>query len=90
MPFAFAVELYFDSTTEIAIRQVWQMLTEAGLPATLLEANYIPHISLAVSSQVELTGLDQVLVTLAAKTALLAFSLTNIGIFPTTELDNYF
>jgi 2'-5' RNA ligase len=82
---SFAIELYFDPATETAIRQIWQMLAEAGLPATLLEANYVPHISLAVSSQVELAGLDQALARLAAKTSPLAFSLANIGIFPTTE-----
>jgi hypothetical protein len=43
--------MYFDDRADAAVRQLWQRLTDAGLPsmATRTHRRHRPHVSLAVA-----------------------------------------
>jgi 2'-5' RNA ligase len=55
---AHAVEMYFDDQADAAVRKVWQLLADAGLPslATWTHRRHRPHASLAVAES--LAGAD--------------------------------
>jgi 2'-5' RNA ligase len=48
---AHALEMYFDDVADAAVRELWQRLTDAGLPslATRTHRRHRPHVSLAVA-----------------------------------------
>jgi len=52
---AHAVEVFFDSTTEAAIKAVWARLEAAGVPslASRTHRRHRPHISLSVAERIE-------------------------------------
>jgi hypothetical protein len=55
---AHALEMYFDSRADAAVRRMWQVLSEAGLPslATMTHRQHRPHVSLTVAQS--LAGAD--------------------------------
>jgi 2'-5' RNA ligase len=55
---AHAVELYFDDQADSAVRSMWQVLAQAGLPslATGTHRRHRPHVTLAVAES--LAGAD--------------------------------
>ena len=46
---SYVIELLFDLKAEIAIRDLWQRIAEAGYPSPLDADGYRPHLTLAVS-----------------------------------------
>ena len=44
----FAVELYFDPSTEERIRGAWKAIDEAGISGSMPKGGYRPHVSLGV------------------------------------------
>ena len=81
----FAVELYFDSSTEACIRKVWETLDEARIGASMHEAGYRPHVSLGVYNCLEADVFEKKLSTFAAGIAPFPLSFSNVGIFSTSE-----
>ncbi len=45
----FAVECYFDPTTEDAVRNIWQALADAKINSRMIDVGARPHISLTVA-----------------------------------------
>lgn len=81
----FAVELYFDSQTERALRDLRKILTEAGVQPVLDEIGDRPHISLAVFSQVDPDELLIELKDFAREVDVMPITLSAIGSFPTAD-----
>jgi 2'-5' RNA ligase superfamily len=55
---AHALEMYFDDQADAAVRRLWQLLADAGLPslATRTHRRHRPHVSLTVAES--LAGSD--------------------------------
>lgn len=55
---AHALEMYFDDQADAAVRKLWQLLADAGLPslATRTHRRHRPHVSLTVAES--LAGAD--------------------------------
>jgi 2'-5' RNA ligase len=53
-----ALEMYFDDQADAAVRRLWQLLADAGMPslATRTHRRHRPHVSLAVAES--LTAAD--------------------------------
>jgi len=52
-----ATTLYFDLETDAAIRRIWQAIEDAGLPSSMLNLGYRPHLTLAVCESMNLEAL---------------------------------
>lgn len=50
----YAIELYFDEQSDLAIRQVWERLKLAALSDSMISSGSRPHVSVAVSDGVNL------------------------------------
>jgi 2'-5' RNA ligase len=64
---AHALEMYFDDEADAAVRELWQRLTDAGLPSLAIRTHrrHRPHVSLAVAESLadaDLAPLRSVLV----------------------------
>ncbi len=81
----FVVELYFGSSTEASIRDVWKAIDEAGISDSMPKGGYRPHVSLGVCDHLETDSLAQELSTFAASVTPFRLSFPNIGIFSTSE-----
>ena len=81
----FAVELYFDPSTEASIRGAWTAIDEAGISASMPKGGYRPHVSLGVCNHLEAKAFEKELSTFAESITPFRLSLSNIGIFPTSE-----
>ncbi|MHB1431893.1 MAG: hypothetical protein ACYCVZ_07245 [Streptosporangiaceae bacterium] len=48
---AHALEMYFDDQADAAVRELWRLLADAGLPslATRTHRRHRPHVSLAIA-----------------------------------------
>lgn len=82
----YAVELFFDAATEVAIRRLWDALADAGLTSYMRE-RYRPHISLGGCREVrDSAALSSALETFAAGQAgPMPVTLEHLGIFPGAE-----
>ncbi len=49
--------LYFDMETETAIRRLWQVIEDAGLPSMMPSLNYPPHLTLAACEDMDFPAL---------------------------------
>ena len=78
----FAVEMYFDSDTEFAVRRLRGELTNHGLRSVLDEMGDRPHLSLAVIDDVDPALLDPKLEQFALVTEKMPIILSAIGSFP--------
>jgi 2'-5' RNA ligase len=81
----FAVEMYFDSDTELAVRRLRRELTNHGLKSVLDEMGDRPHISLAVIDDVDPALLNPKLKVFALVTEKMPLILSAIGSFPSQE-----
>ena len=80
-----AVELYFDSASEQIVRDLWEVIAEAGLPSPLADAGYRPHISLAICESLDVAAILPELQSFAEGLAPFTCVLSSIGIFPTAQ-----
>lgn len=81
----FAIELYFDATTDTTVRQIWKAIADAGISSSMLQADYRPHVSLGVCHQLDAAQLGQALSSFAKTLTPFPVSLSSIGIFPSAE-----
>ena len=81
----FAVELYFDPSTEAFIRSAWKAIDEAGISDSMPKGGYRPHVSLGVCDYLESNTFEKELSSFAASVAPFRLSFPNIGTFSTSE-----
>ena len=48
--------LYFDEQTDAAVRGLWQIIEDAGLPSNMLQLNYPPHMSILLCDETDVEG----------------------------------
>lgn len=80
-----AVELFFDSQSETAIRQMWIKLSTANISNFMKDMNSTPHISLAVYDCIDVTRLKIRLSEFAINHIPLSLKFSAIGMFPGDE-----
>lgn len=79
----YAVEMYFDETTENKIKRYFKLLSDLGLSKTIYEMGTRPHISLAVYNEVDLNNLSEKLQEFLNDQKPIKLSFVSISIFPT-------
>ena len=74
--------MYFDDQADAAVRRLWQVLAEAGLPslATHTHRRHRPHVSLAVAESLAAADLAALRTVLTSRRPVL--SLYVLGTFP--------
>jgi RimJ/RimL family protein N-acetyltransferase len=87
---AYAIHLFFDPSTETAIRSVWRELAESGTAPYFHQSANRPHLTLSIYRALDLPEARQRLANLAARQAALPVSFQYQGLFtgasPTTFL----
>jgi 2'-5' RNA ligase len=78
----FAVEMYFDRTTEDALRGLRLILAQSGVRPVLDELGDRPHISLGVFSQLDVNSFERCLREFARDRSPLFVRLEGVGSFP--------
>lgn len=73
--------LTFDAKTEAALRGLWQVIDDAGLPSKMLEMNYPPHMTLFVCEGIDLDGLRPHLPAFVAENPPLPVPFPGLGVF---------
>jgi 2'-5' RNA ligase len=81
MHYAYAFELYFDSTTDAAVRGVHQALATANIGDSRSHDIFHPHISLTVGQDVDVEASLPVLEAFASATPAFPVTLSYLGIF---------
>jgi 2'-5' RNA ligase len=79
---AHAIEMYFDDQADAAVRDMWQVLADAGLPslATATHRRHRPHVSLAVAESLADADLARLRSALAVRKPVLPLYV--LGTFP--------
>ena len=80
-----AIEMFFDTHADAAVRDLWQRLAAAGLPslATLTHRQHRPHVSLTVTESLDQADLSPLRSVLAQHHP--ALHLTVLGTFPGSQ-----
>ncbi len=82
----YAVELYFDPGSDLAVRRIWSGIADAFGVSTMLTNGGRPHVSLAVYSEdFDHRSFLQELPAFSKSLAPLEVQLGSVGTFPTEE-----
>lgn len=82
----YAVELYFDPDSDLAVRRIWSGIADAFGLSTMLTNGGRPHVSLAVySDDLDHRSFLQELPAFSKSLAPLEVQLGSVGTFPTEE-----
>ena len=81
----FAVELYFDRTTEAAVRMLRQAVYASGITPFVDALGDRPHVSLAAFHDLDVAVTVPILQAFAAEVPPFRVSLSAVGFFPTAE-----
>lgn len=76
-----AVTLHFDLETDAAIRRLWQVIEDAGLPSPMINTGYRPHLSLAVCEQMELGSFKESIAPIMKTTPPIPLKFDHLGVF---------
>jgi 2'-5' RNA ligase len=77
--------LTFDSETDAAVRGLWQVIEDAGLPSIMLKMNYPPHLTLAVCEDMDLEQIIERLPAFIAAFPPLSVDFPGLGAFSAIE-----
>lgn len=77
----FAVEMFFDPSSDERVREVWERIAKAGLPSRLLEFGSTPHVSLGVCAEIDPTAFAARLSAFAASEPRRPATLISLGTF---------
>lgn len=82
----YAVELYFDPGSDLAVRRIWSGIADVFGLSTMLTSGGRPHVSLAVyTDDLDCRSFPQELFAFAQSLAPFEFQLGSVGTFPTEE-----
>ena len=81
----YAVVLYFNKHSEKFIRDIWNKLSENGIPSEIHHAGIRPHITLAIFDELTCQPCDSELSRFAPQSAQLHLNFTHLGFFTQPE-----
>ncbi len=81
----FAIELFFDTQSDMAVQTVGQFLEKEKIPTVFSKLGSTPHVSLAVFEQYDPQRLHSLLKNLASHFFSMPFRLSSLGTFPGKE-----
>ena len=81
----FAIELFFDTKSDMAVQKLGQRLEKEKIPTIFSRLGSTPHVSLAVFEQYDPGRLHSVLKNLASCFSTVPFRLSSLGTFPGKE-----
>ncbi len=79
----FAIEMFFDKSTECAILEYWKSLYDTDLSKVLFELGGRPHITLAVYNDVDVNKLRDKLAIFLEERKALKLRFESVSVFPT-------
>lgn len=74
--------LIFDRESELALREVWQVVAQAGGSNTMLGLDYPPHLTLLMADHLDFERMRPAFEQLAIRTRPLELTLAGLGVFP--------
>lgn len=77
--------LYFDKETDAAIRRLWQMIEDAGLPSRMLSMAYPPHMTILVCEDSNLEAVRETLSEFIAHQPPIEVEFHSLGVFATPD-----
>jgi 2'-5' RNA ligase len=80
-----ATTLYFDLETDAAVRRLWQAVEDAGLPSTMLNLGFRPHLTLAVCESLDLDAFRLELPAMMAALQPIPLTFSSLGTFIQAE-----
>jgi 2'-5' RNA ligase len=81
----FAIELFFDNKSDMAVQKLGQGLEKEKIPTIFSKLGSTPHVSLAVFEQYDPDRLHYLLKNLASRFSPVPFRLSSLGTFPGGE-----
>lgn len=78
----YAVELFFDATTDTAIRHIWRRLAAGDLAPYLHTSANRPHLTVALYERLALAEGSAALAAFAAEEQAFPICLASLGLFP--------
>jgi 2'-5' RNA ligase len=81
---SFAVEMYFDESTEAAVRNLWKAVADAGLSTAVLDGVQRPHVTLGVCDELS-ANFKNALALFARELKPIDLVLSHVGCFTATE-----
>ena len=82
----YAVHLFFDDTTDQAIRTIWQEMTDSGAAPYLGVSGNRPHISLVLCDELDPGDCERRLKDFSTHFKAMPVSFQTLGIFPGTTV----
>lgn len=73
--------LLFDKHTDAAIRGLWQIIEDAGLPSNMLTLGYPPHMTMLTCEDTNMEGLNLMLPRFVASHQPVAVQFHSLGVF---------
>jgi 2'-5' RNA ligase len=80
----YAIEMFFDSSTAVRIRRLWENLALAGA-SFMRDGGARPHVSLAVCDTLDVSGARDLIDGFARKIAPIPVTLASLGVFPSAS-----
>lgn len=77
--------LLFDRKTDAAIRGLWQVIEDAGLPSAMLTLNFPPHISVLTHEDSNLPGFRSALADFIRRTPPILLEFHALSVFNTAD-----
>ena len=77
--------LYFDKETDAAIRRLWQVIDDAGLPSKMLSLAYPPHMTILVCENSDLEAMREALGEFVAHQPPIELNFHSLGVFNTPD-----
>ena len=74
--------VYFDQETDAALRGLWQVIEDAGLPSAMLSLTYPPHLTLMMCDELGMDGLGVDVKQFLADHPPLPVTFSGFGVFP--------
>src|SRR5574338_1259790 len=76
---------YFDKETDAAIRRLWQVIEDAGLPSKMLSLSYPPHMTILVCENSDLEGMREALGEFISHQPPIEVNFHSLGVFNTSD-----
>jgi len=77
----YALQLYFDPSTDAKVRKLWRRFAEAGIARHLVESANRPHLTLAVYDNLDVVTAERELLLFVPTLAPFPVIFTHVGVF---------
>ena len=81
----FAIQLFLDTTSDMAVQSVWEELASTGVASYMRDSGNRPHFSLAIYSELNVPVSVSLLKSFAETLSPFALPIASLGVFPSEQ-----